>query len=1494
MRLPLIAWHIAIASISIASSAPLSSTLSVQLQSQFGSGSISHQSVEHFGSISPSLFWSSVSWISAISPENDRDAYTRIMASCIDMYSSLEICSTLHMSLVLNAYSPRLESNYRLLLESVEKSDGFSLSACQGDPVVIYGNGQASCGFNQSLLRSKCDVDIFEFDHVHPNRTTGPAIIVYADLSNSNFTYVHQQIIEHNGPLRYILRLSNFDHQEAASFPMNGFGVELAFKNMEYNVLDDRNQDKQDAAVNGIFFGQLKQRFPASSAELSKVVAKLQEGLQDDLRIWDIAKFGLQASQRVVSSRDSLTALSKLACDFPKHASSLKSVKVSQAVSSGIAAVHEAGISPGQTSLFINNVEIDLTEFDMFALQEWAVKESGHIAKLTSIGLSSENVDFLLQANSTSDSSHASYPPSGPTSPRLDTRSESITWMNDLESDSRYDGWGRSVSQLEYGYPGQLRMIALNLYSCVAVIDPTTFAGLTIVEHLKQFVKANAPLRVGVIFNVQTGESLDRVPVKELKDILDGISTFSGKPLPADNRGHPQGELIAKLFKYLNGESKKKSFAFLSALQEKLRNTPGDRASINVIRSGFLKVAGTAAAEIYENIASGNETEYGSFVTDCSDYVQERNIKNGDFLFINGVEIKEAVQYIHSGQMFNQLLLRGMLPWQRVAMIAVQMQQLTDATNLEEYIFGGDDVVSCFDSVIQKPKDEWKFTSDLDVDVLLSPPSDPYYLVSEQPGSANLTMWLYGDLDSKDTAALAFNAIRHLASPKGHGKRLALFLTGPGKQNFSVNSVVGGILALHEQHPGSIAAAITTVLASRLVSKSMADFQNQILNYSSENELVKQALEHSFTPQIMPGIAAPSLIVNGRIIPISDRISPSSFDLLIPIPHLPTLPSDVDADTLMKVAGCLGARFRDSPSFKPSNFARFSNLETVLHYPSGSHFKVVAVVSPLSEACQRIISVLVAFRDHLHWDVTLVLNPSLVISAVPIKRYYRYVFQADLKFDDDGRVDQSNVHAHFSLPSTLPVATLSMETSEPWLVESVHTDIDLDNIQIGDDVSAISVAFALRHLLVFGSCLELSPNPSPPAGLKVFLGTPLRPHQQDTIVMENLGYFQLKASPNVWQMSLSPGQAAAIFRFPMQNLLPSPAKDIVYHPERLLIPVRSFSRYHLRIYVSRQPGMEMVDLLELTNPETSSVPSFWGKISESVFGGESDSKTIHIFSIASGHLYERFLRIMMASVVKRMRTTKYKIKFWFVGQFLSPQFKTSIQEFADRYGCTVELVVYKWPNWLRRQREKQRTIWGYKILFLDVLFPINLDRVIFIDADQIVRGDISELWNLDLKGNPYAYTPFCDSNTLTEGFRFWKGGFWHDHLRGKPYHISALYVVDLRQFRKLRAGDTLRAIYDNLSADPNSLANLDQDLPNYAQHHVGIYSLPQEWLWCETWCSMESLGKAKTIDLCNNPMTKESKLSRARRLLPEWTPLDHEANPDSSIGKEEESDKVEL
>ena len=61
---------------------------------------------------------------------------------------------------------------------------------------------------------------------------------------------------------------------------------------------------------------------------------------------------------------------------------------------------------------------------------------------------------------------------------------------------------------------------------------------------------------------------------------------------------------------------------------------------------------------------------------------------------------------------------------------------------------------------------------------------------------------------------------------------------------------------------------------------------------------------------------------------------------------------------------------------------------------------------------------------------------------------------------------------------------------------------------------------------------------------------------------------------------------------------------------------------------------------------------------------------------------------------------------------------------AKEYGFEYELVQYKWPRWLHQQSEKQRIIWGYKILFLDVLFPLDIKKIIFVDADQVYGIDL--------------------------------------------------------------------------------------------------------------------------------------------------------------------------
>ncbi|KAG8311334.1 UDP-glucose:glycoprotein glucosyltransferase 1 [Homalodisca vitripennis] len=572
---------------------------------------------------------------------------------------------------------------------------------------------------------------------------------------------------------------------------------------------------------------------------------------------------------------------------------------------------------------------------------------------------------------------------------------------------------------------------------------------------------------------------------------------------------------------------------------------------------------------------------------------------------------------------------------------------------------------------------------------------------------------------------------------------------------------------------------------------------------------------------------------------------------------------------VMKTVALLAARPQHRTRFElPQLGEEHSVIKLSAQSGTSPALDVVVVVDPVSRGAQKIGPILSVLQHTTNCNIRIFLNCIDKHSDMPLKSFYRYVVEPEVTFTPEGRLGPGPL-ARFSNMPPAPLLTQNMHVPDNWLVEAVASPYDLDNIRLEEVESVVHSQFELEYLLLEGHCFE-STLGNPPRGLQITLGTELEPVQVDTIVMANLGYFQLKANPGAWVLRLRQGRSADIF-----DITSHEGSDTPENSTDIKALISSFRPHVLKLKVTKKPDKQHMDLLGDDDQAQSGI---WNSIT-STFSSTKDEPvdpadaTINIFSVASGHLYERFLRIMMLSVLKN---TKSPVKFWFLKNYLSPTFKDFLPRMAQEYGFEYELVQYKWPRWLHQQTEKQRIIWGYKILFLDVLFPLHIKKIIFVDADQVVRADMKELVDLDLGGAPYGYTPFCDSRTEMDGFRFWKQGYWRNHLQGRRYHISALYVVDLKRFRRIAAGDRLRGQYQALSQDPNSLSNLDQDLPNNMIHQVAIKSLPQEWLWCETWCDDNSKTSAKTIDLCNNPLTKEAKLTAAMRIVEEWKDYDEE------------------
>ncbi|KAF6779417.1 hypothetical protein AHF37_03007 [Paragonimus kellicotti] len=573
-------------------------------------------------------------------------------------------------------------------------------------------------------------------------------------------------------------------------------------------------------------------------------------------------------------------------------------------------------------------------------------------------------------------------------------------------------------------------------------------------------------------------------------------------------------------------------------------------------------------------------------------------------------------------------------------------------------------------------------------------------------------------------------------------------------------------------------------------------------------------------------------------------------------------------------------------SFKHSGFQILAPLEQ----PT---LELLAIVNPTSRETQRLSHVLTVLQQSLSCNMKVSLNPVLSLSELPLKNFYRFVWEPAL-FDFESSTGKAAIspdpvtpRAEFVHLPGQPLLTLGMDAPHGWMVAAVEAVHDLDNLRLVDAHSTVEALFELEYLLLEGHCFEEG-SMKPPRGLQLTLGPASDLGRYDTIVMANLGYFQLKAGPGIWHLNIRPGRSRDLY-----TMIDDDDTGTHVNSTDLVINFNSFRSKIITVRVKKHPGRDNENLVDETeSPSSLTTRDSWAWLykNSDVWATLSNyaetlcptwltslrkslqahlpwqtctnkQETINVFSLASGHLYERLLRIMMLTVI---RHTKSPVKFWFLKNYLSPTFKDFIPHMAAEYGFDYELVQYQWPRWLHAQTEKQRIIWGYKILFLDVLFPLNVTKIIFVDADQIVRADLQELADYDLQGAPYGYTPFCDSRKEMDGFRFWKQGYWASHLAGRPY--TSLHS----------AGDRLRGQYHGLSQDPNSLSNLDQDLPNNMIHQVPIKSLPQEWLWCETWCSDESKAHAKTIDLCNNPQTKEPKLSAAMRIAPEWVDYDRE------------------
>ncbi|KAI3966206.1 hypothetical protein MKW92_005124, partial [Papaver armeniacum] len=199
------------------------------------------------------------------------------------------------------------------------------------------------------------------------------------------------------------------------------------------------------------------------------------------------------------------------------------------------------------------------------------------------------------------------------------------------------------------------------------------------------------------------------------------------------------------------------------------------------------------------------------------------------------------------------------------------------------------------------------------------------------------------------------------------------------------------------------------------------------------------------------------------------------------------------------------------------------------------------------------------------------------------------------------------------------------------------TRYDLDNIVLENlgDTQTLQAVYELESLVLTGHCSEK--DHEAPRGLQLILGTKSRAHLVDTLVMANLGYFQMKASPGVWYLQLAPGRSSDLY------VLKEPEDGDEVLPFRKQITIDDLRGKLVHLEVVKKKGREHDQLLSSSDvannlDERKGNSKSWNtnllKWASGLIGGSEHEKrkggsverkdgrhgkTINIFSVASGH-----------------------------------------------------------------------------------------------------------------------------------------------------------------------------------------------------------------------------------------------------------------------------------
>jgi hypothetical protein len=217
----------------------------------------------------------------------------------------------------------------------------------------------------------------------------------------------------------------------------------------------------------------------------------------------------------IITAEDPVWRMEQLLHNFPAHAASLSAIKVNADVKQVFSEIYTSGLSG---ILPVNSVLINGSPFDLnsptFCLYDFldAIKrEHRSLSEIRNTGFSSavtsklistaQSITASIRQQQPASSNHG--PPKMESIVRVDVSKGGknvVQFINNLEKDAIYVSGGYSSSVMTLAQPSwSLHMIAKNLYTVVAIVNPFSLDGCHLVQTIQQVFESRYPIRLGLV-----------------------------------------------------------------------------------------------------------------------------------------------------------------------------------------------------------------------------------------------------------------------------------------------------------------------------------------------------------------------------------------------------------------------------------------------------------------------------------------------------------------------------------------------------------------------------------------------------------------------------------------------------------------------------------------------------------------------------------------------------------------------------------------------------------------------------------------------------------------------------------------------------------------------------------------------------------------------------------------------------------------------------------